>query len=346
MRAAICLLLLLAACAPILAAHSTPQPAPTGPNPAIEIFFTDPAGDGAQTLRGGPDAQLAAAIDNARLSVDMAMHDLNLWSVRDALLAAHERGVEVRLVVESDNLAERSELQELQAAGIPIRGDERQALMHNKFTVIDQHEVWTGSVNLTVSDMYFNRNNVIHISSTELAANYTAEFEEMFTNGLFGDSSPASTGSLMRVNDRPIESFFSPDAGVMGRMVELIGEAEYYVAVLAFSLTSDALAEALLEASERGVVVTVVMDEEQALNNDGGEYERLSGNLPLVLDAEDGNLHHKVIVIDNTIVIAGSYNFSNNAERRNDENTLIIHDAFVAMEYLEENDLIWELTQQ
>ena len=49
---------------------------------------------GAASYRGGPDEDLAAAIDQARLSVDAAIYDLNLWSIRDALIAAHRRGVE------------------------------------------------------------------------------------------------------------------------------------------------------------------------------------------------------------------------------------------------------------
>ena len=74
------------------------------------IYFTDPDSPTARTYRGGPDAALADAIDQARLSVDVAVHDLNLWSVRNALIDAHQRGVSVRVVTESDNL-DRTELQ-------------------------------------------------------------------------------------------------------------------------------------------------------------------------------------------------------------------------------------------
>ena len=103
----IALLLLLAACAP--------APAPVVEEPLvapIEVFFSDPQRADAVSHRGGPDEALAA-IDGARISVDATLHDLNLWSIRDALLDAHARGVQVRLVVESDNLARRPELQAL-----------------------------------------------------------------------------------------------------------------------------------------------------------------------------------------------------------------------------------------
>jgi phosphatidylserine/phosphatidylglycerophosphate/cardiolipin synthase-like enzyme len=206
MRALTSLLLLLAACAPPPAA---PQPASSAID--IHVYFTDPLSEASQTLRGGPDAQLAAAIDRARLSVDMAMYDLNLWSVRDALIAAHQRGVTVRLVVEGDNLAERSELQELLSAGIPVVGDTSRNFMHNKFTVIDGFQVWTGSVNLTISDMYYNRNNLLELQSVDLARNYTTEFQEMFTNGLFGEESPANTPQTeIELGDLRIETYLRP----------------------------------------------------------------------------------------------------------------------------------------
>ena len=104
---------------------------------------TLPAGPSA-----GPDKVLAGAIDSARLSVDVAAYSLNLWSIRDALISAYRRGVQVRVVMESDNM-DVPEVQELIGAGIPVHGDQREGLMHDKFVVIDRYEVWTGSMNYT-----------------------------------------------------------------------------------------------------------------------------------------------------------------------------------------------------
>ncbi|UCF29559.1 MAG: hypothetical protein JSW42_07800, partial [Chloroflexota bacterium] len=62
-----------------------------------QVYFTEPESPKASTLRDGPDAALVEAIDQARLSVEMAMDSLDLWSLREALLAAHRRGVDVRV---------------------------------------------------------------------------------------------------------------------------------------------------------------------------------------------------------------------------------------------------------
>ena len=59
---------------------------------------------------------------------------------------------------------------------------------------------------------------------------------------------------------------------------------------------------------------------------------------------EDGNpsfLHHKVIILDNQIVITGSLNFSANADESNDENMVIIDNADIASLYTQEFDRMW-----
>jgi hypothetical protein len=62
---------------------------PGGDTAWYSLYFSDPNGLGAEELSGGPDEALAAAIGEARLSVDLAVYQINLWSIRDALLAAH-----------------------------------------------------------------------------------------------------------------------------------------------------------------------------------------------------------------------------------------------------------------
>jgi len=296
------------------------------------LYFTEP---GAEFLASGPDEALAAAIDPARLSVDAAMYDLDLATIRNALLNAQQRGVVVRLVVESDNLDEEA-IQRLEDAGIPILDDRRDGYMHNKFVVLDRQEVWTGSMNFTSNDAYRNNNNLIRIRSNRLAENYTVEFEEMFADDLFGPDDRAATPypSLV-VNGTTLETYFSPDDGVASRLVELIAGAQQSVHFLAFSFTSDEMGQALLERSEAGIQVAGVFEESQYNSNgSSSEFDRLrAAGLDVWLDANPRNLHHKVFIIDSRIVITGSYNFSRNAETRNDENVLVIHSAEIAARY-------------
>jgi phosphatidylserine/phosphatidylglycerophosphate/cardiolipin synthase-like enzyme len=139
--------------------------------PWYELYFTDPVSPLASQATGGPDGPLVEAIDAARLSIDVAAYSLSLNSVRYGLLRAHERGVTVRIVMETGNM-DRSDPRILMEAGISIVGDNSDGLMHNKFIVIDKSEVWLGSMNFTDSGTYEDNNNLMRIHSAEMAENY------------------------------------------------------------------------------------------------------------------------------------------------------------------------------
>lgn len=306
------------------------------------LYFTDPDSPTAGSFRGGPDSDLAAAIRGAHQSVDAAIYHLNLWSIRNALIAAHNNGVNVRIVMESDNMDE-VEVQEMQAAGLVILGDRRESLMHNKFVVIDQAEVWTGSMNFTINGGYFNDNHLVRIHSTRLAENYHREFEEMFLQDMFGDNQIADTPHpILTLNGTQVETYFSPDDDTAARIVALIHQAEKNIYFMAYSFTSDDIAAAMLEQAATGVTVSGVFEEGQYYANTGTEFDRLlEARLDVRLDGNGRNMHHKVIIIDEQTVILGSYNFSRNAETRNDENTLIIHNPEIAAQFLIEFERVF-----
>lgn len=306
----------------------------------IAVYFTRP--EARSGFRGGPDARLASAIEQAQLSVDVAAMQLDLWSLRDALLDAHRRGVQVRLAADNDTLNEE-EVEALVQAGIPVHSDREESLMHHKFVVIDRQQVWTGSMNFTVNGAYRHNNNLVGIRSAELAADYTAEFEEMFTDSRFGIASRADTPyPQINVDGIEMEVRFSPDEGAAERIIELIEKAQRNIQFMAFSFTSDEIAAAMIARAEAGVEVSGIFEADQVESNLGSEYETLrQAGLDVRRDGNPDQMHHKVMIIDGITVITGSYNFSANAETRNDENTLIMHGEALAGEYLEEYERLW-----
>jgi phosphatidylserine/phosphatidylglycerophosphate/cardiolipin synthase-like enzyme len=301
----------------------------------FELYFTDPTSSIAAQKTGGPDGPLAEAIDAAKLSVDVAAYSLSLNSVRDALLRAHDRGVRVRMVMESGSL-DRSDPQRLKDAGIPILGDRREGLMHDKFVIIDNSEVWMGSMNFTDSGAYEDNNELMRIHSVKMAENYTKEFEEMFIDDKFGQDIVAETPNpRVTIDNTPIDVYFSPDDGVQGSFIELIENAQMNIYFLAFSFTADEIGEAVRARALDGVKVQGVMDNEQINSNAGTEFDPFQqAGLDVLRDANPGQMHHKFMVIDNNIVIFGSYNFSNSAEERNDENLLVIYNTEIAAQFI------------
>ncbi len=314
--------------------EAAPAPAETS---ALAVWFTDPASAQAHSYRGGPAAELTAALEQARLSVDLAVYSLDLWPVRNALLEAHRRGLRVRLVVEAEN-ADTPELQALRDAGIPVHADTGEGLMHHKFLILDGSEVWTGSMNLTAESAYQDNNNLLRLRNPQAVADFQREFDEMFTDGLFGPASrPDTPFPVFAVDGGRVETYFSPDDGVLAHLLETASAAQEEICFLAFSFTSDDLGALLLSKAEAGVTVRGVFDEGQAHSNRGSEYPRLrAAGLDVHLDGNPGLMHHKVIVLDGQTVVTGSYNFSRSAEERNDETLLIIHLPEIAAAYQSE----------
>ena len=66
-------------------------------------------------------------------------------------------------------------------------------------------------------------------------------------------------------------------------------------------------------------------------------------NVPVKQDGNPGFMHHKVIVVDEQLVITGSMNYSTNAEESNDENVIIIDNEDIARLYRQEFDRVWNL---
>ena len=341
--ATVVLLLLLTACFPSVQTAIPAHPLSSTPDDGLgyagpEVYFTDPSAIHASDYEGGPDGVLNSAIDAARLSVDVSAYSLNLWSIRDALIDAHKRGVMVHMVMETDNM-DTPEVQEIMDAGIPVIGDQQQGLMHNKFLVIDHMDVWTGSMNYTTSGVYKDNNNLIHIRSSAVAEDYTDEFHQMFAFKLFGPKKSAGTPHpKVSIAGMPVEIYFSPEDKPAGRILELVQAAQKSIFFLAYSFTSSEIRSAMLAPAQAGVEVAGIMDDGQVKTSAVTEYDAFrQANLDVRLDGNlNGLMHHKVIIIDQQIVIAGSYNFTGAAETTNDENVLIIFSSDVAAKYMQE----------
>ncbi len=273
----------------------------------------------------------------------MAIYNISLESMANALISAQQRGVEVRLVMESEAM-EKKQPQRLLSAGIPIVGDQREGLMHNKFTVIDKKEVWMGSMNYTFNAFYTDFNNLLRLESVQVAQDYAVEFAEMFDENLFGQQTRAATPfPRVDLDGASLEIYFSPDDGVAKQIVSEIRAARKSIEIMAYSFTNDTITRALLDQAAAGVTVRGVFDADQIRSNTGGDTEQLRQNgIPVREDGIKGLLHHKVMIIDGETVITGSFNFTGNADRVNDENVVILHDAAIAALYSANFNTVYE----
>jgi phosphatidylserine/phosphatidylglycerophosphate/cardiolipin synthase-like enzyme len=181
-----------------------------------------------------------------------------------------------------------------------------------------------------------------------MAENYRKEFEEMFTDNLFGPDVLAETPNpKMSIDDTRIDTFFSPDDHVINSLASVLNDAEKSIYFLAYSFTSNELGDIVREKDKAGLTVRGVMEAEQVTSNQGTEYDPFKqAGLDVRLDGIEGQMHHKVFIIDGKIVAFGSYNFSQSAEQKNDENLIIVYDETIAREFLKEFERVWAQSQR
>jgi phosphatidylserine/phosphatidylglycerophosphate/cardiolipin synthase-like enzyme len=333
-----------------LAEPSSAPSAPPSPRASwYQLWFTTPRfPDRPEDRRGGIDEQFVAFLDGAQRQLDLAGYDFDLITVAQALARARARGVTVRFVtdtdtLESDNRAVREALTIVRNAGIPIVDDRRSSIMHHKFAVRDREAVWTGSWNFTRNDTYRHDNNVLVLFSSEVAANYTAEFEKLFQQRQFGPGKPAGVPyPRVRLDGATVETYFAPQDNVQAAIVARVRAAQSSIVFLAFQFTSDPIAQAMIARLRQGVRVAGVF-ERTGSETPFSEFRKLQQAGAEVY--QDGNpyiMHHKVIVVDERVVMTGSYNFTDNANRQNDENLLIIEDRELARRFLDEFERVRE----
>ncbi|MEN9933458.1 MAG: hypothetical protein RLZZ387_37 [Chloroflexota bacterium] len=307
---------------------------------AARVYFTTPSLVYPDVESRRAESPLLAAvladIGAARRSVDVAVFDMDLPELGAALVRAARRGVAVRVVLDSLNL-EAPEMAALagglERAGVGLRFDRRAPFMHDKFIVVDRAVVWAGSWNMTANDTYRNSNNMIRLVSRTLSAAYIAEFEQLFA-GRFGAAKGG--GAPPPIGGGRVSVFFSPKGGGEAEVLRRVAAARREVRFMAFSFTSQPIAEAMIARGAVGVSVRGVVERQNAAGTGSVLGLLRAGGVATHEDGACYLLHHKVIVIDGQVVITGSYNFTRGAEQTNDENLLVLEDAGLARLYLEE----------
>jgi phosphatidylserine/phosphatidylglycerophosphate/cardiolipin synthase-like enzyme len=249
---------------------------------------------------------------------------------------AAQRGVRVRMVTDTDTLTNTKDraiqdaFNSVRAARISIVDDQRRPIMHDKFVVVDGEWVLTGSWNFTDGDTYRLNNNAIIIRSRPLAANYTAEFEKMFGRKFGAAKSAGVPNPVLNLDGARVENYFCPKDNCAVQVIRWVNTARQQIHFMAFSFTHDEIGNAMMERAKAGVPVAGVF-ERTGSQTQFSEFGRMKqAGLDVLQEGSPWTMHHKVIIIDSRVTVFGSFNFSSNADKDNDENLLIVDDPAIA----------------
>jgi phosphatidylserine/phosphatidylglycerophosphate/cardiolipin synthase-like enzyme len=257
-------------------------------------------------------------------------------------------------------------------------------LMHHKFVVVDGQNVIVTSANFTTSDIHGdfktlasqgNANNLLKISSPELAALFTQEFAILWGDGptgkpdsRFGVKKPVRPAQRIMVGSTPVAVQFSPTSatvpwsrssnGLIGRTLSL---ATRSVDLALFVFSEQRLVNLLDTSHQKGVEVRALIDPGFAYRSYSEALDMLGITLVEDCKLEPDNrpwqtpiatagvprlppgdlLHHKFGIVDQQTVITGSHNWTAAANLGNDETVLVVESSTVTAHFQREFDRLY-----
>jgi phosphatidylserine/phosphatidylglycerophosphate/cardiolipin synthase-like enzyme len=323
----------------------------------LNVFFQSKRA----AIDGKAVSQLVKFIQGARHSLDVAIYDMRNGDVLKALKGISTK-VQLQILYDNGKAGGSSTTvdpkssttaQAISAAGLkafaqPVK-EKSGHLMHDKFVVRDGTSVWSGSGNFTNGGLLLQDNNFFIMDSPAIAAAYSKTFGDLGSPGHSAShtTSIAGTPTKIKIGNIPVTIFFSTQRGAIeGIETEIKGrlKGSKKIRLIAMLVSDQGILASLLACKKKdikGVLdpheMKVVMKKK---TNDpsfwfaNGDPRFVAANSHAFNGTGDKNdfMHNKVLIIDDKLVITGSYNFSENAEA-NDENLLIFESAGLAAAY-------------
>jgi len=274
------------------------------------------------------------AIDSAQKSVTFVIYALKDPQVVKALQRKTEAGIPVFIVC--DAKASQGITRLLPKATIVRRlGD---GLMHQKILIIDEQRILLGSANMTTKSLQSYGNLVYGIDNPALAEALTAKAKSM-------DEEGGSTPLLHRetqVAGQNLELWILPDdQQAVNRMIRAFQSAKKTIRVAMFTFTRMDFAQELIDAAKRGIKVDIVLDRYSSKGANAKVVQTLErAGIAVRLSTGEGLMHHKFVEIDNTMLINGSANWTNNAFKLNDDCFIVLYP--LTPEQQDKMDRVWE----
>jgi phosphatidylserine/phosphatidylglycerophosphate/cardiolipin synthase-like enzyme len=328
---------------------------------AVELTTLTDGGQAAAEVAG----EIATFLNDARQSLDLALYDVRLESdagalVLATLLAAHQRGVRVRLLFDVDHPGPipvppppETRPEAIEALPVDTRGIAGiPDLMHHKFCVRDARDVWTGSMNWTEDSWTRQENVVVRVlGAAPLAFAFTLAFDELWQRGTVEGTGTVEPRPVELDGGSVVRPWFTPGHGdaLSHRVAKAIGRARRRIRIASPVLTAGPILGTLAEVvNERRCTLGGVIDAMQSRDvlHQWSQNKVSAWKIPLLetilargsfsakpstpwsRDGVQDYMHAKVVVADD-VSFVGSFNFSRSGER-NAENVLELKDTAVA----------------
>jgi len=305
--------------------------------------------------------QLVGLIRNAKYSIDVAMYSIDSPQLRDELYAAAKKNISVHIALSSTKSEQHSALFINPPSGISFTslGKDGNDLMHHKFLIVDAGKpsaaVAFGSFNWTLLQEAYDPSFMIVSFDKKITNVYEEEFGRLWSGKSgplkFNDPNYRPWASDIQYRNGELELWWSPGIGdntIKKRMLDAIAEANSSIDIMIWQLTDRDIANALIVKARQGLRIRIITDDynaykgasvidqlvkaaatfpnleivDDALRNAEVQARALTVDLPMTTDF-NSFFHHHALIIDGTLLIAGTNNWSYLASYKNDESAIV-----------------------
>ena len=141
--------------------------------------------------------------------------------------------------------------------------------------------------------------------------------------------------------------YFTPSNACENNIIYLLNNAKQQIDIAVYSITNDNLASAIKDAHKRGIKIRILTDKTQAENTSSKTVHLRNAGLNIKVHSKHRIEHNKFVVIDNQVVMTGSYNWTTSATLKNSENCLKIwNDDTTVLEYQKRFEYLWTVNSK
>jgi len=323
-------------------------------------------------------SELAKFIGETKRSISCAIYDLRDDTILNALKDLKEKdGIKLSIAYDAGKARSGGVFADPKPSGTETKLNEFDLenvstpvhagghIMHDKFIIRDNSSVWTGSANFTIGGLELQDNNCIALDSEELASAYQDTFNDLLSplhkhpshKHPKKEMDNAPEPKTIEVGNISVTPYFSPASGVgiEDKVLSLLKDAND-VRICSMIISDAGILQAVYDMGNNNPNFNIRgiydLDQMKKIRNESRQDPELfwfmddnrfvgAPTHPYSPQHENDFMHNKVVIINNNVVVTGSYNLSENAEG-NDENVLVIESTKVASAYTKYFDSLYD----
>ncbi len=257
------------------------------------------------------------ALDRAEKSIVLIIYSMTDRYILERLQKKAEEGIKV--IVVHDHKTKQYGFNSL-GKKIIRYAKKGGGIMHQKILIIDEREVYIGSTNLTSSSLRVYDNLIMGCSSRKLARAILGRHDYL-------ELAPSNSEHEFLIGKQRIEFWSFPEEGKAGLnyLIDCLDNARSTLKVAMFTWTHPLLTAAVIRAKDRGINVEIVIDRNQGMGVSKKSVETLAFAKVPIFFSKSELCHHKMAIIDDSLLILGSANWTNSAFTRNNDCFIVIH---------------------